>query len=254
MSSIWSQILQNKDLDLPTQQQLLSQFRCDEISKETFDAFKQEISLHEPYSASANAFDGKFLDKALQLRAKYLQQFELEAHRYHPEVVREKQEELSLQIDSCLCKVLSGLAKCALQETLAAFTKNFEAAKKDKKASFKHCIESASSKAKEEFATKMACVQSEQIEGASFEFVSEEFEERLAQHVNLVVERNARKILDACRVGCNAKLDSIVNSCIESFFVFSDASPAAKCDEDEGFEEPNGWSSLLEAISKCIEE
>jgi hypothetical protein len=32
-SSIWTCILDNKDLDLPTQKQLLAQFRCDEIER-----------------------------------------------------------------------------------------------------------------------------------------------------------------------------------------------------------------------------
>lgn len=31
-SSIWDKVLTNKDLDLPTQQELLAQYRCDEIS------------------------------------------------------------------------------------------------------------------------------------------------------------------------------------------------------------------------------
>ena len=31
---VWDQIVNNKDLDLPTQQELLAQFRCDEISRE----------------------------------------------------------------------------------------------------------------------------------------------------------------------------------------------------------------------------
>jgi hypothetical protein len=32
MSNIWDQVQSNKDLDLPTQQELLAQFRCDEIA------------------------------------------------------------------------------------------------------------------------------------------------------------------------------------------------------------------------------
>ncbi len=31
-ASIWDKVLTNKDLDLPTQQELLAQYRCDEIS------------------------------------------------------------------------------------------------------------------------------------------------------------------------------------------------------------------------------
>jgi hypothetical protein len=35
-SSIWECILDNKDLDLPSQKQLLAQFRCDEIERVSF--------------------------------------------------------------------------------------------------------------------------------------------------------------------------------------------------------------------------
>lgn len=31
-SNIWDKVLTNKDLDLPTQQELLAQYRCDEIA------------------------------------------------------------------------------------------------------------------------------------------------------------------------------------------------------------------------------
>lgn len=42
-SGIWDQIMANKDLDLPTQQELLAQFRCDEIANSVFAAFRESI-------------------------------------------------------------------------------------------------------------------------------------------------------------------------------------------------------------------
>jgi hypothetical protein len=39
--SIWDKILHNRDLDLPTQQQLLAQFRCDEIASLVFAKFAE---------------------------------------------------------------------------------------------------------------------------------------------------------------------------------------------------------------------
>ena len=39
LESVWEQIMQNKDLDLPTQQELLAQFRCDEIAAAAAAAF-----------------------------------------------------------------------------------------------------------------------------------------------------------------------------------------------------------------------
>lgn len=39
MEGIWQQVLTNKDLDLPTQQELLAQFRCDEIAAAAIELF-----------------------------------------------------------------------------------------------------------------------------------------------------------------------------------------------------------------------
>ena len=39
MEGIWEQVQTNKDLDLPTQQELLAQFRCDEISAVALSEF-----------------------------------------------------------------------------------------------------------------------------------------------------------------------------------------------------------------------
>ena len=40
---IWEQIVNNRDLDLPTQQQLLSKFQCDEISREILIVFREAL-------------------------------------------------------------------------------------------------------------------------------------------------------------------------------------------------------------------
>lgn len=37
LKSIWDKIVSNKDLDLPNQQQLLAQYRCDEIIASIYD-------------------------------------------------------------------------------------------------------------------------------------------------------------------------------------------------------------------------
>ena len=37
--SIWDKVLSNRDLDLPTQQELLAQYRCDEISNVIYKRF-----------------------------------------------------------------------------------------------------------------------------------------------------------------------------------------------------------------------
>lgn len=44
-SGIWDKILSNKDLDLPTQQELLAQYRCDEISNVSNSSCRKAVYL-----------------------------------------------------------------------------------------------------------------------------------------------------------------------------------------------------------------
>ena len=43
MEGIWEQVQTNKDLDLPTQQELLAQFRCDEIAAGALGEFNIQV-------------------------------------------------------------------------------------------------------------------------------------------------------------------------------------------------------------------
>ncbi|ODV91266.1 hypothetical protein CANCADRAFT_44870 [Tortispora caseinolytica NRRL Y-17796] len=71
-SNIWEQIIQNKDLDLPTQQHLVAQFRCDEIANDAQQLFSSALppppydiahaesmcsSLHSAYSSALAHYD-----------------------------------------------------------------------------------------------------------------------------------------------------------------------------------------------------
>jgi len=49
---IQEQVQSNKDFDVPTQRENLSQFRCDEIAKAALDVFNEQIrSVRRPIEA-----------------------------------------------------------------------------------------------------------------------------------------------------------------------------------------------------------
>jgi hypothetical protein len=108
---IWDQIVHNKDLDLPTQQELLAQFRCDEISREVLVAFDEQIMPLEEQQAdsiragkpSVIAGLGSVMNAA---RLKIFKEFETNASRYHKGVYKRKQAELEGKVDTRL-KALS---------------------------------------------------------------------------------------------------------------------------------------------------
>lgn len=115
---IWEQIDSNKDLDLPTQQELLAQFRCDEIAKEVLLAFDAVVApLEEQQSAAVSAGVptilatlGKLISGA---RKAVLADFETEASRYHKGVFKAKQAELANKVDGRLKVLFQGQLSAA---------------------------------------------------------------------------------------------------------------------------------------------
>jgi len=104
---VWDQIVNNKDLDLPTQQELLAQFRCDEIAREVLVGFDAVIVPLEEQQADA-ARQGKpgiipnLGTTGGGAREKCVKAFEIQASRYHKGVYSTKRAELESKIDARL--------------------------------------------------------------------------------------------------------------------------------------------------------
>lgn len=110
---IWDQIVNNKDLDLPTQQELLAQFRCDEILREVMVGFDEAITPFEQKQAEGvrsgepQVLGG--LGAAMRnARMKTINSFETEASRYHKGVYQRKRAELEGKIDTRLKALFQG--------------------------------------------------------------------------------------------------------------------------------------------------
>ena len=58
MEGIWEQVQTNKDLDLPTQQELLAQFRCDEISGVALAEFGEQAKSQKRPVEAGRVVDG----------------------------------------------------------------------------------------------------------------------------------------------------------------------------------------------------
>lgn len=124
---IWEQIESNKDLDLPTQQELLAQFRCDEIAREVMVAFDEAIVPLEARQSDAAKSGysvvitelGRLLNQA---RKTVLDDFKVEASRYHPGVYKRKSAELEGLVDTRLKALFKGQLTAAHKEGVAKFT------------------------------------------------------------------------------------------------------------------------------------
>ena len=125
--SVWDQIANNKDLDLPTQQELLAQFRCDEIMREVMVAFDEAIAPLETKQTDATRMGRPEvlvgLGAAMKgARGTTVKNFETEAGRYHKGVYQRKQTELESKIDARLKALFAGQLSAAHKDGVQQFS------------------------------------------------------------------------------------------------------------------------------------
>ncbi|GBB84423.1 hypothetical protein RclHR1_01100015 [Rhizophagus clarus] len=117
---IWDQIMSNKDLDLPTQQELLAQYRCDEIATVAFDAFLGKIKgFRQPIEA------GKIIEglgpQMEEIRNTTIKQFDKDASRYHSDVYKRKRSEILNKANSQLHVFYLGQLKNLTKKAITTF-------------------------------------------------------------------------------------------------------------------------------------
>ncbi|KAF1844658.1 root hair defective 3 GTP-binding protein [Cucurbitaria berberidis CBS 394.84] len=172
---IWDQIVNNKDLDLPTQQELLAQFRCDEISREVLVAFDEKITPLEDKQAedarigqvSVIADLGIAMNAA---RSKVFKEFETNASRYHKGVYKRKQAELEAKVDTRLKALYQKQLTAAHKSGVENFSNAVSAAvksgqKKGASYDFAQIVDSEKKKALSKFEQDAASIA---IEGADW--------------------------------------------------------------------------------------
>jgi protein SEY1 len=133
---IWDQIVHNKDLDLPTQQELLAQFRCDEIAREVLIPFDEAIApLETQQSEGTKAGQPKVLPDLGAImnnsRITALKSFDEAASRYHKGVFKRKRLELEGKIDTRLKALSSGQLSAAHKSGVQQFSDAVSATVKD---------------------------------------------------------------------------------------------------------------------------
>ena len=124
---VWEAIVNNKDLDLPTQQELMAQFRCDEISREVLVAFDETITPFENKQAEgirrgAPEVLGGLGAAMRTMRMKTVKNFEVEACRYHRGVFARKKSELESKIDGRLKALFLGQLSAAHKSGISDFS------------------------------------------------------------------------------------------------------------------------------------
>ncbi|CAO1629264.1 unnamed protein product [Jaminaea pallidilutea] len=120
LGSIWEQVQSNKDLDLPTQQELLAQFRCDEIASTAFAAFALAVKVFRRPIEQGEVL-AELGGLMTQHRGAAVDQFDRAASRYHADVYQRKRLDLMEKLNSTLSPFYLGQLKNLHKAALTSF-------------------------------------------------------------------------------------------------------------------------------------
>ncbi|KAH9959735.1 RHD3/Sey1 [Lactifluus volemus] len=122
MQRIWEQVQSNKDLDLPTQQELVAQFRCDEIFLGALGEFNDKVKQQkQPIEAGLVIKGLGEMTRAWRSQAlfSHTARYDREASRYHQGVYERKRADLIGRLDSTLSPLFLGQLRNLHQSALA---------------------------------------------------------------------------------------------------------------------------------------
>ena len=120
LSSVWEQVLQNKDLDLPTQQELLAQFRCDELAEAAFVALTASL-LATRQALEGGGVVGTLGAEMASLRDTALSSFDKDASRYHAGVYSRKRQDLLARVHTAFTPVFHAQLRNLHKQLAAQF-------------------------------------------------------------------------------------------------------------------------------------
>ncbi|SCZ98589.1 BZ3500_MvSof-1268-A1-R1_Chr3-1g05483 [Microbotryum saponariae] len=149
MSTIWDAVVTNKDLDLPTQQELLAQFRCDEIANGAFVVF---VDASKVFVSSAPGTLVPGLGKGMQtVRSVALESFDTAASRYHAGVYGRKRAELLDKLNTALLPFVQAHLKNLHKIVLKDFRKKVQERLKVEGYDFAKVVEGTTKEAENDF-------------------------------------------------------------------------------------------------------
>lgn len=152
MEGIWEKVQSNKDLDLPTQQELLAQFRCDEISAQALAEFNEQWkSQRKPVESGRVVEDlGKMMRSWCTTA---LARYDHNAKRYHPGVYQRKRADLIGVMESTLSPLFLGQLKNLHKSCLVSFKREMLEGMRGENYSFADIVGYARSKFEQLFLT-----------------------------------------------------------------------------------------------------
>ncbi|GAA5838933.1 hypothetical protein JCM11251_003740 [Rhodosporidiobolus azoricus] len=227
MGTIWDAVVSNKDLDLPTQQELLAQFRCGEIANEAFIKFEQKIKSF-PRVEGVGKVDEGLGKRMSEAREEALAAYDAEASRYHPAVYTRQRLELLSKLHSTLSPLFLSHLKNLHKSLLRQFRLEVESALQTEGYDFAKVVSEARSKAETDFEKGSKGVTLEESGWSSeeqeamlredIEAVAELLRKEETRKMVAVIERNIkRQMADTVELALNKPSDDMWDKVLTAF-------------------------------------
>ncbi|GAA6042278.1 hypothetical protein JCM8097_000611 [Rhodosporidiobolus ruineniae] len=150
MSTIWDAVVSNKDLDLPTQQELLAQFRCGEIASAAFEGFAARVKGF-PQAGGVGKVDEELGRRMREAKEEALAAYDTDASRYHPAVYARQRLELLGKLHATLHPLFLSHLKNLHKLVLRRFRSSIETALQKDGYDFAVVVREAGAEAEKKF-------------------------------------------------------------------------------------------------------
>ncbi|KAF8966759.1 root hair defective 3 GTP-binding protein-domain-containing protein [Flammula alnicola] len=211
MEGIWEKVQMNEDLNLPTQQELLAHFRCDEISARALSEFNQEARTREGLLQAGNVVNGlggmmrKWRSDALSL-------YDRDASRYNESVYKNKRADVVVALNATCSPLYILQLKNLRQACLTAFKQLMFDMVRVEKTKFSTAFTTNSSSCEERFITdaKEASVEGMECKWAvEFKLLQEDIRTTAPQYRDGVKE----KVLQFIQYCTEVEVPSLTRVC-----------------------------------------
>lgn len=115
---IWSAIQANKDINLPSQKEMLAMYRCEEIMNQSLKEFSKQLDELKRPLLESNKIIPDFSSRSTTLVDAALELYDAQAKRYHAEVFKQKRGNLLERAGSELERLFFDQVKLITSQTL----------------------------------------------------------------------------------------------------------------------------------------
>ncbi|GAA5981785.1 hypothetical protein JCM10908_004608 [Rhodotorula pacifica] len=227
MRTIWDAVVSNKDLDLPTQQELLAQFRCGEIASQAFELFSTRLEAF-PAAPGAGKIDSMLGPSMRSAIEASLELYDRDASRYHSSVYGRQRSELVGKLHAALHPLFVSHLKNLHKLVLRQFRLEVEQAIKSEGYDFALVVGEAKRKAEKVFEDEAKKVVLEEsgwnVDEAratleeDMEHVAELLRKEETRKMVAVIERNIkRQMSDVVELALNKPSDDMWDKVLIAF-------------------------------------